>query len=117
MNQAALDAEADAKAATIAHMVLPQKRHNLWELANDRLPGEPIEIVYGHALKVVPAKEGARGHVVVQSKKGLQQIEGDLYIVCAGGHSSPVVLSHSIDGDGDEAFCQGYHDHTNAYVA
>ena len=34
--------------ATVGHMVLPQTRHNAWELANERYPGADIAVKYGH---------------------------------------------------------------------
>ena len=37
--------------ATIAHMVLPQTRHNAWELASRRYPGDEIGVVYGRARR------------------------------------------------------------------
>ena len=102
-------------ACTLAHMVLPQTRHNVWELANARLPGAPIEVAYGRAERIVPGKAGARGHVIVRDKRGVQRIEADTFLVCAGGLSTPVLLSRSL---GEEtAFCDGYHDHPMAYVA
>ncbi|MEO8550390.1 MAG: hypothetical protein ABI678_10465, partial [Kofleriaceae bacterium] len=39
--------------ASIAHMVLPQTRHNVWNLANQRNPGDKIDVVYGHAKRIV----------------------------------------------------------------
>lgn len=100
---------------TVAHMVLPHTRHNLWELANARLPGGEIEIVYGQAEKIVPGEGGAPGHVVVNGKRGQQRVEADYFLVCAGGLATPVLLSRSLDAE--NAFCEGYHDHPMAYVA
>ena len=100
---------------TIAHMVLPQTRHNMWELANQRLPGNPIEIVHGRAERIVPAKNGTPAHVVLQGKAGEQKLAADYFLVCAGGLSTPVLLSRSTDPG--RTFTAGYHDHPMAYVA
>jgi len=100
---------------TVAHMVLPQSRHNLWNLANEKYPGADVEIVYGQAEKVVPAADGARGHVRVRGERGVERIEGDAFLLCAGGLGTPVLLANSL---GDEsAFVPGYHDHPMAYIA
>ena len=32
--------------STVAHMVLPQARHNVWQLANKRHPGGDISVVH-----------------------------------------------------------------------
>lgn len=102
-------------AATVAHMVLPQKRHNAWHLANERYPGDDIDIVYGRAERVVPAANGLPGYVEVEGKNGVERVEADYFLFCAGGLSTPVLLAKSF---GDEtAFCAGYHDHPMAYIA
>ena len=102
-------------AATIAHMVLPQARHNAWHLANARYPGDDIDIVYGRAERVVPAANGAPGYVEVLGENGVERVEADFFVFCAGGLSTPVLLARSL---GDEsAFCAGYHDHPMAYIA
>ena len=99
--------------STVAHMVLPQTRHNAWKLANQRNPGDAIEVVYGHAEKIV--RTGAGGHVEVTGRDGMQRIEGD-YIICAGGGlGTPVLLASSLGRQ--DSFVSGYHDHPMAYVA
>jgi hypothetical protein len=101
--------------ATVAHMVLPQQRHNAWHLANERYPGDDIRIAYGRARKVVPAANGAAGYVELDGKSGVERIEADYFLFCAGGLATPVLLARSL---GDEsAFCAGYHDHPMAYIA
>ncbi len=102
-------------AATVAHMVLPQARHNVWHLANQRNPGDDIAVVYGHVERVVPATNGTGGHVEVRGRDGLQRVEADYFLLCAGGLATPVVLAKSLGQD--DAFCAGYHDHPMAYVA
>lgn len=100
---------------TVAHMVLPQSRWNLWKLANEKYPGDDIRVVHGKAEKVVPAADGARGHVVVRGDHGMRRIEADAFLLCAGGLSTPVVIANSLGDEG--AFVPGYHDHPMAYIA
>lgn len=102
-------------ASTVAHMVLPQARHNVWQLANARNPGDPIDVRYGRVGKIVPAASGAGGYVELEGRAGRERVEADYVLVCAGGLGTPVVLARSLGQDG--AFCAGYHDHPMAYVA
>lgn len=105
----------ESEACSVAHMVLPQARHNMWELANQRYPGGEIRVVYGQAKRIVPAKGSESGYVEIAGANGVERIEADTFLVCAGGLATPVVLSASL---GEEsAFCAGYHDHPMAYVA
>ena len=92
--------------STVAHMVLPQTRHNVWKLANAKHPGSKIEVVYGHAQKITP------DHVELEGGK---RIDSDYVIACAGGLGTPVLLAKSFGED--NGFCAGYHDHPMAYVA
>ncbi|HEV7559154.1 MAG TPA: hypothetical protein VGO00_26955, partial [Kofleriaceae bacterium] len=92
--------------STVAHMVLPQTRHNVWNLANKRNPGREIKIVYGHADKIV---DGG-----VQLSGG-DTIPADLVISAAGGLATPVLLARSLGRD--DGFVSGYHDHPMAYIA
>ena len=46
---------------TVAHMVLPQSRWNVWKLANAKYPGGDIKVVYGKAEKVVPGRRWRSG--------------------------------------------------------
>ena len=96
-------------AATIAHMVLPQTRHNVWNLANQRYPGDKIDVVYGHAHRIVD------GGVELQGSKGTERIEADFVIACGGGLGTPVLLASSLGQE--NSFVPGYHDHPMAYVA
>jgi hypothetical protein len=92
-------------AATIGHMVLPQTRHNVWNLANDKHRGDKIDVVFGHAQKIVP------GGVEVDGKT----IAADHVIACGGGLGTPVLLASSLGKT--DGFVPGYHDHPMAYVA
>ena len=92
--------------STIAHMVLPQARHNVWNLANQKNPGDKIEVVYGHAQRIVD------GGVELE---GNQRLEADYVIACGGGLGTPVLLASSLGQDNH--FVPGYHDHPMAYVA
>jgi hypothetical protein len=95
--------------STVAHMVLPQTRHNVWRLANAKYPGDDIAVVYGHAQKI------EAGCVEVKGRNGIERIEADYFLLCAGGLSTPVLLASSLGQD--NGFCAGYHDHPMAYVA
>lgn len=95
--------------STVAHMVLPQARHNVWHLANKRHPGGDIAVVYGHAEKIVD------GGVQVRGKKGVETIPAELVISAAGGLATPVLLASSLGRE--DGFVPGYHDHPMAYVA
>ena len=100
---------------TVAHMVLPQTRANLWRLANERYPGAEIHVNYGKALEIVPGEAGARGYVAVQSSAGTTRVEADYVLACAGGLSTPALLARSVGED--TSYCPGYHDHPMVYVA
>ncbi len=95
--------------STIAHMVLPQTRHNVWNLANQRNPGDKIEVAYGHAHRIVD------GGVELDGKDGTKRLEADFVISCGGGLGTPVLLARSLGQD--TGFVPGYHDHPMAYVA
>lgn len=104
----ARDANAAALAgrtATIGHMVLPQTRHNVWNLANERNKGDKIDVVYGHAQRIVP------GGVEVDGRT----IAADHVIACGGGIGTPILLARSLGQE--HGFVPGYHDHPMAYVA
>jgi hypothetical protein len=90
-------------------MVLPQTRHNAWNLANQRNPGDKIDVVYGHAQRIVG--DG----VEIKGDKGTQRLPADHVIACAGGLGTPVLLARSLGQD--NGFVPGYHDHPMAYVA
>ncbi len=96
-------------ASTIAHMVLPQTRHNVWELANQRNPGDNIEVVYGRAQRIVD------GGVEIKGRNGTERLDADYVIACGGGLGTPVLLASSLGQD--SGFVPGYHDHPMAYVA
>lgn len=92
--------------ATVAHMVLPQARHNAWELANKRNPGSSINVVYGQASRIVDGGiELANG----------QKVLADFVVAAGGGLATPVLLANSLGKTND--FVPGYHDHPMAYVA
>jgi len=101
--------------STVGHMVLPQTRHNAWQLANERYPGADIAVVYGHVDRIVPAADGSPAHVEVRGRGGVERVEADHVLVCGGGIGTPIVLARSLGMD--DALCAGYHDHPMAYVA
>jgi hypothetical protein len=100
---------------TVAHMVLPRSRANVWQLANARYPGAEIQVVYGRAQAIVSGDAGAAGHVVVDTGTVVIRVEADYVLVCAGGLATPALLAQSFGED--TQFCPGYHDHPMAYVA
>ena len=95
--------------STIAHMVLPQTRHNVWNLANQRNPGDKIDVVYGHAQRIVD------GGVEIKGDHGTERLAADYVVACGGGLGTPVLLASSLGQD--NGFVPGYHDHPMAYVA
>jgi len=102
-------------ASTVAHMVLPQARHNAWQLANARYPGAPIEVRYGHVDRIVAGANGGPAQLEVRGKGGVQRVVADHVLVCAGGIGTPIVLARSLGKD--DGVVGGYHDHPMAYVA
>jgi hypothetical protein len=94
------------RTATIGHMVLPQTRHNVWQLANQRYPGDNIEVVYGHVDRIVD------GGVKLD---GGRRLDADLVIASAGGIGTPIVLARSLGKE--HGMVPGYHDHPQAYIA
>jgi hypothetical protein len=96
-------------ASTIAHMVLPQTRHNVWNLANQKNPGNKIDVVYGHAQRIVD------GGVEIRGDRGTERLDADYVVACGGGLGTPVLLASSLGQD--NGFVPGYHDHPMAYVA
>ncbi len=113
--RAANQASVESDACTVAHMVLPQTRHNVWNLANARNPGGAIDIVYGRAQKIVAPVNGAGGYVEVKGRDGLERIDADYVVASAGGLATPVLLASSLGQD--DGFVRGYHDHPMAYIA
>ncbi|MBA3462336.1 MAG: hypothetical protein H0T46_20410 [Deltaproteobacteria bacterium] len=108
----ARDANAETlqgRTATIAHMILPQTRHNAWNLANERNPGDKIDVVYGYVQRIVD------GGVEVKTAKGVETLPADHVIACAGGVGTPILLASSLGAE--NGFVPGYHDHPMAYVA
>ena len=100
--------------STVAHMVLPQTRHNAWHLANARHPGAEIDVVYGHARKSSRRRRGARvrrGHGAPRQRADRRGLRARVRRRVA----TPVLLASSLGQD--DGFCAGYHDHPMAYVA
>ncbi len=106
---------AERGGCSVAHMVLPRSRANLWHLANQRYPGGQVHVTVGKAQKIVPGTADAPGHVVVATEDGTTRVAADCVLVCAGGLATPALLAQSL-GDAS-TMCPGYHDHPMAYVA
>ena len=100
---------------TVAHMVLPRRRANLWHLANERYPGDPIQVLFGKATKIQPGTADAPGGVVVSTATGTVRLVADYFLVCAGGLATPALLAQSLSEEA--TMCLGYHDHPMVYVA
>jgi choline dehydrogenase-like flavoprotein len=107
---------AGAAAATVAHMVVPQHRTNMWQRAGQVYPGDPIRVIYGAATRFVRDGAGGTPSLEVTLPDGtLQRLEADRFIVAAGGLATPVLLARSFErGEGPIG---DYHDHPMAYVA
>ncbi len=95
--------------STIAHMVLPQTRHNVWTLANAKHRGAKIDVVYGHATRIVD------GGVEINGDRGTERLDADVVVACGGGLGTPVLLATSLGHE--TGLVPGYHDHPMAYVA
>jgi hypothetical protein len=98
-----------------AHMVVPQARANVWELADKAWHGDPVSVVYGRALRAAVGANGAVSHLIVETPSGMIDVAADHFIFSAGGLATPVLLAASFRSG--ETLCGGYHDHPMAYVA
>lgn len=110
-----INRETERGGCTIAHMVLPRSRSNMWQLANAKLPGAEIKVVYGKARKLVPGSGTTPAYADVETATGITRIDADYLLVCAGGLATPSLLAQSLSDQ--PTFCMGYHDHPMAYVA
>lgn len=100
---------------TVAHMVTPLSRANVWNLAHERYPGSTIRLIYAKATKIAAAAANCPVQVTVESNGSSENIEADIVVVCAGGLATPGLLARSVGIDNGR--CEGYHDHPMAYVA
>ena len=101
--------------ATVAHMVLPRNRSNVWELAGRRYPGDPIAVLTGQAMSIGPGRDGSARAIEVRTATGVVHVPADYVIAAAGGLATPALLARSIERA--PVLCDGYHDHPMAYVA
>lgn len=101
--------------SSVAHMVLPRDRANLWTLANRRHSGSPIAVRRAAVVRIEAGSHGAAGRVIVDTGHGTEVVEADCIIACAGGLATPALIARSLGHP--DAFCHGYHDHPMAYVA
>lgn len=101
---------------SVAHMVVPQSRANLWELANKRFPGPDVTVVEGTAQHFVGSRDDDQMQLQVRTADGSEtRLSADRFIIAAGGLGSPALVARSL-----ELYDQpvgGYHDHPMAYVA
>lgn len=110
-----INRETEQGGCTVAHMVLPRSRSNMWQLANAKLPGAEIKVIYGKARKLVPGDGTTPGYAEVDTAAGVTRVDADYLLVCAGGLATPSLLARSLSDA--PTFCMGYHDHPMAYVA
>ncbi len=101
--------------ATVAHMVLPRQRANVWELASQRYPGDDIDVLIGQAISIGPGADGSSRLIDVRTGRGVVHLPADYVIAAAGGLATPALLARSTDPA--PVLCDGYHDHPMAYVA
>ena len=71
---------------------------------------DKIDVVYGHAQRIVDGGVEIKGE-----SGGIERLDADHVVVCAGGLGTPVLLASSLGQAG--GFVPGYHDHPMAYVA
>ena len=90
-----INRETEKGGCTVAHMVLPRSRANMWQLANARNPGAEIRLVHGKTQTLVPASGNTCGYAVVETSDGIKRIEADYFLVCAGGLATPAILARS----------------------
>jgi hypothetical protein len=109
------DTATEKESWTIAHMVVPYARSNVWMLANARYPGDAVSVIFGTVKKIVPGEGGDPGHALVKGNNGITRVDADYFLICAGGLATPVLISNSVGRE--DCFCDGYHDHPMAYIA
>ncbi len=103
-------------AATVAHMVVPQHRANMWTLAQRHFPGDPIEIVYGRATRFVQNPAGGVPRLLITTEQQVDlPLDADRYILAAGGLATPLLLARSVGWT--DGVVGHYHDHPMAYIA
>src|SRR5262249_30093070 len=88
-NRAALE----SYACSVAHMVLPRTRANMWKLASKRHPGRDIRVEWGRAVSIVPAAGGRPMRLVLDAGSRRRELETDVVVACAGGLSTPALLA------------------------
>jgi hypothetical protein len=98
---------------TAARMVVPQRRQNLWHLAQRHFAGDPIPVVEAEALAV--RNDGSTWQLDLRTARGPETLAAERVIVCAGGLGTPVLLARSFGHLGVPN--GGYHDHPMAYIA
>ncbi len=67
----------------------PRVRRNAWQALN--LDGR-VRVVIGEVMSLEPQDERLIGRVRVETDAGTEQIDGDVFVLAAGGLSTPVLL-------------------------
>ena len=80
---------------TSAQMVVPQRRSNMWALAQEAFPGDPVEVVEARVHSLEKSGTDGRIRVTLDGSAQRNHIEADHVLVCAGGLGTPVVLAHT----------------------
>lgn len=92
----------------------PAKRINAWY----HFVGEKINPIIGDAIEFVGAGAGSIESVLVQTKRGLESVKGDIFVLSAGGIMSPLILSQSSLGSKINVPLIGekYEDHPMGFI-
>ena len=90
----------------------PRRRYNIWNLL--RIGRRDVTFVAAKALRFEVRDSGAVSALVVQTPSGEERIEGDLFVSCAGGLSTPLLVQATAKHHGLThlgAAGRYYHDH------
>ena len=90
----------------------PRRRYNIWNLLS--VERRDVTFVAAKALRFEVRSSGAVSAVVVQSPSGEERIAGDLFVSCAGGLSTPLLVQATAKRHGLThlgAAGRYYHDH------
>lgn len=95
----------------------PQRRRNLWRHLG--LKKKKVRFVVGNVTRFELNANGLSQSVIIESTKGEQRITGDVFICCAGGLSSPVLMSNTAQAASLKLPAIGsyYNDHPMAWIA
>ncbi len=95
----------------------PRRRNNIWRLLD--VPSD-VKLVSGRARHFELDDAGRVRSVCVQTPDGEQRITGDVFVSCAGGLSSPLLMQATAQHNGLthlDAAGRHYHDHPSGPLA